>query len=240
MVKITEVNNPLHINPPRLLCDTLLSDAIPEPLPNKSHFMCIVGGPGQGKTSTMVSLLTSIGANKAYRGVFENVYIFMPPNSRASLGNKLFDKHDPSKIYDELTFETLSDVYSKIKDEASQGYNSLIVLDDVGAALKNKENEKILKSIAWNRRHLRTSIWSIQQTYFSLPLNIRKGSITHLILFACKNKKEYYSVFEELIQQNKEIADAITKYIYTDKHTFMFLDCESGEIYKNFNKLIIE
>ena len=236
---ITEVDNPLHIIAPKMMCDTPLSDNIPEPLPNKSHFMVIVGAPGQGKTSTMVSLLTSIGANRAYRGVFENVYIFMPPNSRASLGNKLFDKHNPEKVYDELTTQTLNDVYEKIKQEASEGYNSLIVLDDVGASLKNKENERLLKNLIWNRRHLRTSIWSIQQTYSSLPLSMRK-SISHLIMYACRNKREYYSVFEELIQQDKEDADSITKYIYTKPHTFMFLDCESGEIYKNFNKLIVE
>lgn len=238
-MRIQEIDNPLHIVAPKLLCDTPLSDNIPSPLPNKSHFMVIIGAPGQGKTSTMVSLLTSIGANKAYRGVFENVYIFMPPNSRASLGNKLFDKHNPEKVYDELTSETLNDVYEKIKQEASEGFNSLIVLDDVGSALKSKENERLLKNIVWNRRHLRTSIWSIQQTYSSLPLTIRK-SISHLICYSCRNKREYHSIFDELIQQDKDDADEITRYIYTAKHTFMFLNCESGEIYKNFNKLIIE
>ena len=59
-------------------------------------------------------------------------------------------------------------------------------------------------------------------------------------MYACRNKREYYSVFDELIQQDKEDADSITKYIYTKPHTLMFLDCESGEIYKNFNKLIVE
>lgn len=55
-MRISEVDNPLHITPPKLLCDTPLSDKIPDPLPNKSHFMVIVGSPGSGKTSTMVSL----------------------------------------------------------------------------------------------------------------------------------------------------------------------------------------
>lgn len=235
---ITEIENPLHIIPPKLLCDTLLSDSIPAPLPDKTHFMAIIGAPGQGKTSTMVSLLTSIGSNRAYRGVFENVYFFMPPNSRASLANKLFENHNPEKLYDELTPETLQDCYDKIKHEASEGYNSLIILDDVGSALKRSENERLLKNIVWNRRHLRTSVWSIQQTFTSMPLSIRK-SIDHLILYSCKNKKEYYSVFDELIHESKDTADEITKYIYTNKHNFMFID-SSGNIYKNFNKLVID
>ena len=47
-MKIEEVDNPLHIIAPKMLCDTPLSDNIPAPLPNKSHFMVIVGAPGQG------------------------------------------------------------------------------------------------------------------------------------------------------------------------------------------------
>jgi GTPase SAR1 family protein len=234
---ITEESSEFHITPPVLLCDTPLSDLIPKILPNKHHFLCIVGSPGSGKTSTMVSLLTSTGKNKAYRKVFENIYFVIPPNSRASLANKIFEKHDPDKIYDELTQETLQDIHEKIKHEASEGYNSLIVLDDVGASLKNKANEEMLKKIIWNRRHLRTSIWSIQQTFTSLPLTIRK-SISHIIMCGMpKNKKEYLSVFEELIHSPKEEADHIAQYVFKNKHDSMYISIEDNKIYRNYNLL---
>ena len=236
-MKIEEQENKFHITPPVLTYDKPLCESIPSILPNKHHFLSIVGSPGSGKTSTMVSLLTSTGDNKAYRKVFEKIYFVMPPNSRASLANKIFEKHDPEKIYDELTPEVLKDIYERIKTEASEGYNSLIVLDDVGASLKIKANEELLKKIIWNRRHLKTSIWSLQQTYTSMPLTIRK-SISHIIITGLpKNKKEYLSVFEELIHMNKDEADQIATYVFQNKHDSLYIDIESGHIYRNYNRL---
>ena len=239
-MKITEEENEFHICPPKLICDIPLSDAIPKMLPRVHHFLTIQGSPGSGKTSTMVSLLTSTGSNKAYRRVYENIYFIMPPNSRASLANKIFERHDPEKIYDELTYENLQDIYTKIQHEASEGYNSLIVLDDVGASLKGgKSIEDLLKKIIWNRRHLHTSIWSIQQTYSSMPLSIRK-SISHIIITGLpKNKREYQSIFDELIHMNKEESDQIANYTFKNKHDSLYIDIEGGKIYRNFNLLNI-
>lgn len=243
MVKISEEKNELHISPPTMLCDAVLSDKIPYPLPNRNHILVITAPPGGGKTSSMVSLLTSRGNNKAYRKVFENVFFVMPPNSRASLQSSLFEKHDPEKIYDELTTEVLIDIHKKLKEEASQGFNSLVILDDVGGMLKVKSNEILLRDMVFNHRHLRTSFWILQQTYTSLPLSIRK-CITHLMMFAgcMKNKKEYQSIFEELIDMDKHLADQVVQYVFKsrNKHDFIFLDKNDREIFRNFNKLFIE
>lgn len=240
MLRISEEQSDFHIRPPLLSCDTPLSDHIPPIFPNKHHFLTIIGSPGSGKTSTMVSLLSSTGKNKAYRGVFENVFFVMPPNSRASLQNKLFEKHDPTKVYDELTPEVLQDIYKRIKEEASEGYNSLIILDDVRSSLKLKQNEELLKRIIWNRRHLRTSIWSIQQTFTSMPLTIRK-SISHIIMVGMpKNKKEYQSVFDELMHMNKDEADQIANYAFKSKHDSLYINIDDSEIYRNYNVLKIE
>ena len=239
MVKISEENNHLKIKPSKMICDMPLGDDIPAPLPRKNHILCICAPPGGGKTTSMVSLLTGKGDYKAYRKVFHNIYFIMPPNSRASLQNKLFEKHDPEKIYDELTREVLLDIHAKLKAEASEGFNSLVILDDVGACLKNKECEELLRQMVFNHRHLRASFWILQQTYTSLSLSIRK-CITHLMSFAVKNKKEYQSQFEELMDLDKKIADQIVQYVFKNKHDFLFLSKEDREIYRNFNKLNIE
>jgi hypothetical protein len=242
MVKITEEKNDLHIIPPVMICDAPLSEDIPAPLPSKNHVLVINAPPGGGKTSSMVSLLTSKGKNKAYRKVFHNVYFVMPPNSRASLQNTIFEKHDPEKIYDELSPEVLLDIHEKLMNEASEGYNSLVILDDVGSYLKSKENETLLRNMVFNHRHLRSSFWILQQNFTSLPLSIRK-CITHCMMFkgCMKNKKEYQSIFDELIDMDKKLADQVVQYVFKskNKHDFMFIDKNEREMYRNFNKLIL-
>jgi energy-coupling factor transporter ATP-binding protein EcfA2 len=239
MVHISEEPNDFKIIPPKMLCDETLSDDIPPMLPNRNHFLYLAGAMGSGKSSTVVSLLTAKGANKAYRKVFHNIYFIIPPNSRASLASKLFQNHPEDKIYDELNPETLQDIHNKVMMESSEGFNSLVILDDVAYALKKKFNEEGLEKLIKNHRHLRTSVWIIGQTFVSLPLSIRK-CISHMIMVGKpRNKKEYESVFEELMDMNKNEADAVMRYVFQDKHDQLYMDKWSGNLYRNFNKLNI-
>ena len=240
MVKITEHESDFKIHAPKMLCDEVLSDEIPAMLPNKNFVMYIAGAMGSGKSSSVVSLLTGKGANKAYRKVFENIYFVIPPNSRASLAGSLFMKHPEDKMYDELNSQTLNDIHSKLMKESSEGYNSLVVLDDVAYALKKKENSEGLEKIVKNHRHLRCSLMIIGQTFNSLPLSIRKV-ISHLLLCgAPRNKKEYISMFDEMLDIPKHEADEIMQYVFKNKHDQLFLDKWNGALYRNFNKLHIE
>ena len=53
---------------------------------------------------------------------------------------------------------------TRIKDEDKE-YNNCIIFDDMGAYLKNKETKQLLKELIYNRRHLRTSINFLVQTF---------------------------------------------------------------------------
>ena len=53
---------------------------------------------------------------------------------------KLFDKLLDENKYEELSFENLNDVMTRIKDEDKE-YNYCIIFDDMGAYLKNKETK---------------------------------------------------------------------------------------------------
>ena len=235
---ITEHENPLKVIAPKMHCDTSLGDDIPEPCP-KGHFMWgVMGGPGRGKSSYMISLLTAKGANKVYRKVFHNIWFCIPENSMASVGSSIFKDHDDEKIFHELSVRNLDTIKTQVEREALEGYNSLLVIDDQTAYLKDKGVERLLRYLIFNRRHLRLSIFLLAQSYNQLPLSIRK-TLSHFTMFAPANKKETLSVFEELIFLPKDVAENLVRYVFKNKHDTLFGNTLDGSLYRNFNRLHI-
>ena len=237
MVKITEHENDLHITPPKMLCDVELGE-IPQPMPDKAFFMMLIGSAGSGKTSFLVSLLTQRKPT-IYRKVFENIFVVAPSHSLASIKSNIFRNHTQDKIFNELNPETLATIKSKVLKEANEGYNSLLIIDDQTVHLKAPHNEKLLKDLIYNRRHYHLSIILCVQSYTATPLTLRK-TISHGVLFKPKNKREFESVFEEVLFQPKHIIEEVSKHVYKKAHDFLFCDVNNGELYKNFNKLDIQ
>ena len=52
---------------------------------NAYSFDVIIGKPGSGKTSLLISFLSAKGSNKIYRKCFDNILLVMPSHSRNSL-----------------------------------------------------------------------------------------------------------------------------------------------------------
>ena len=223
---------------PTFNCDYSLGDKIPEPLPRGSFFWSIIGAPATGKSSYLISLLSARRPNRAYRGVFEDVYFVIPTASQASLGSSLFLDHDQTKIFPELDGGALTEIMSRVEVSAAEGFSSLLVLDDCTASLKDKEVEKILRRMAFNRRHLHLSIFLLSQNYNQIPLSIRK-TFSHFTIFKSPNKKEFENVFVELIYQPRDVADDIVRFVYKEKRDTLFGDVASGKLYRNFNLLRI-
>ena len=91
-------------------------------------------------------------------------------------------------MHDELTYGVLDDILESIKEDSEEKYNSLLILDDVTATLKNKELYILLKRTIYNRRHHRISIMILVQSYNAMPPSIRKA-ISHFISYKPRNKK---------------------------------------------------
>ena len=237
-MKITEYTNDLDYNPPPMLCDKPLSEKIKEPLPRTAHFMSIIGAPGSGKSSLMLSMLTH---PEMYKKVFHNIYVVVPKNSRDSMPGEPFKDHPPEKLFDELTFSVLDYVENQCKTESVEKHYSLLILDDCAAELKKMPIENMLKRLVWNRRHLRLSIWILSQSYISIPLSIRKA-VSHLVMFRPRNKKETEALFSELLMLPKEQQESLVNHIFPEgeSHGFLFLDTNNGKIHKRFNYLQIE
>jgi hypothetical protein len=156
----------------------------------------------------------------------------MPPSSARSLTKNIFEEHD--KMFDDLDVSTLDTILDRTRESTKEKLNSLVIIDDFGAALKDNEIQRQFNEFIWNRRNLRTSIWTLVQSYISVPLQLRKA-VSHIIAYKPRNKIEFHTIFEELVQLPREIADSLSRFIFDIKYNFVFLDCTSGKIYKNFD-----
>ena len=83
--------------------------SIPDPLPKKSMAMYIVGAPGSGKTSLLLSLLLS---KTAYLKKFDKVYLMS--GSLQTLPPELIANLPPDQVFDEYNIDS---IYEKVKEE---------------------------------------------------------------------------------------------------------------------------
>jgi len=173
-----------------LTCDNDLK-GIPPPLPahDGGHFALIISGkPKSGKSTLALGLLTSKGKHRVYRGKFDNIIIFVPKHSLSSLKHNPFKALSPEKVFSELTTENLTKAYEMVKSNAESGETTLIFLDDMASSLKqNMKTQELFNRICFNRRHLKTSVMFLVQTFKSIPVNCRKTA-SHVILFKNFNK----------------------------------------------------
>ena len=135
---------------------------------NSYNFSAFIGKPGSGKTSLLISMLSGKKHNKIFRKCFNNVLLVMPTASIESMKNNIFKKHHEDKMYNELNYTTINDIYNKLNTYSSDKENTLLIMDDVGASLKDSSIQKILKTIIYNRRHLKCSIIMLCQSYLSI------------------------------------------------------------------------
>lgn len=240
MIKIKK-SDKIEITPPCFKCDYNLTEHL-ENYPQFSHLnkfntTAIIGKPGMGKTSTLISILSQKGDNKIYHKVFDFVYIIMPSQSRASLSKNIFEKHHPSRLFDDLTLENLQRIYDAIEENSTNKKTSLVVYDDVTSNLKNKEIQSLLKKMSYNRRHLKLVQMFLIQSWIAVPLTIRK-LFSNLIIFK-PAKLEWMKIVSETIEQDDDIAMALLD-LYEDPHDYIFVNVTNQKMYLNQDELVIE
>jgi predicted ATP-binding protein involved in virulence len=108
-----------------------------------NNFTVIVGKMGQGKTSLLTNLVKNV-----FNKCFENIYLIMPENSRTSIENDIFSKHLPAdQLYDTLTEAGLTEIYERLQESSKEKENSMLILDDFQAQLKETPIIKVLQKI---------------------------------------------------------------------------------------------
>ena len=168
--------------------------------------------------------------------VFDHVYLFQPSHSRASIKNDIFKKHDEDKMFDELTYEDLDDVIDRIKGTEKKE-NSVIIFDDMSAYLKNKETLRLFKELIFNRRHLRTSIYFLNQTFFSVPKELRR-LFSNIFVFKV-SRNEMGNLFDEVVEQDnvKQLMPEISKLVYDKPYQYLFINTDQQKFYKGFDRI---
>lgn len=234
MIQIKKNDAPKFIK-----CDFVCDDPLHEKLNkyeltkflNQHSTTLLIGKPKSGKTSLMYSLMKGL-----LRKVFHNIFLFQPSDSRYSMKDKIFDSLPEDQKFEELDYESLSICINRIKDEPKE-YNNCIIIDDLTAHLKNKDVQKILKELIYNRRHLRTSIYFLSQTWYAVPKDIRR-LFNNIFVFRT-SKNELTSIFEEVVEQKKEIINEISKIVYDKPFNYLFINTESQRLFKNFDEIEI-
>lgn len=197
---------------------------------NNHSTTLFIGRPGSGKTSLLYSFFKS---KDVFKHTFDKVFLFQPSQSRESMKDKLFDKIPDEQKFEELNLQNLNEVEDMLSE-----HNNVILFDDMGAYLKDKNIKKKLKELVFNRRHKHLSIIFLCQTYMSLEKDIRK-LFSNLFIFKC-SKKELETIFDEHVELPNEYVLPLMKVIYDKPYQYLFINTDSQRLFKGFDELLIE
>jgi replicative DNA helicase len=200
-----------------------------------SSFNVIIGRPGQGKTSLMTYFVKNI-----FKKCFESIYVFMPFNSRASIENDIYGKHLPEEqLFDSLTAENLENVYQQLQENSSEGYHSLLCIDDYQAQLKQPDIIFVLNKIITKMRHLRCSIFLLQQNWQALVKPLRE--LVSNVIFFYLGKSQLTKLFDEVIPMDKDKYQQLVDLCFKDPHDWILINLhKSRNIYRNFDLIEYE
>jgi hypothetical protein len=201
---------------------------------NKHSANLLCGRAGSGKTSLLFSMFKS---PDIFKKVFHNIFLFQPFASASSVKNNVFDAIDEDQKFNELNEENLTGVMETVRNEDKK-YNNCIIFDDMTAYLKYGEVEKLLKELVFNRRHYRTSIFFLVQSYVSVPSQIRK-LFSNLFIFKV-SKKELETIRDEILEAiPKDCVGELAKLVFDKPHEYLFINADSQRLFKKFDEIII-
>jgi len=239
---ITELKNDLpQIKPVKEIMSIYINGINPN-IPNRNGFIyALIGSPGSGKSSLLLSLFRS---RNYYKNKFNHIYLITPESSFLSVKDHPFENH--AKVYHELNSDTLENIYNELveikKECLESNYeieHACVIVDDYASDLKDKELIKALKQLLIKSRHIGCSFIFTLQAYNLFPLVLRK-LLTNISLFKPKNKIELDSVRRELINLNEEDTIELMNYVFSEEYSHLDVDTNTNILRKNFNKLLIK
>lgn len=236
-IKVLEKPN---IKKVKMLCDNCIDPKLKmypmvEDAFSTASFNIIVGRMGYGKTSLITSFMKTI-----FKKAFENVFVIIPPNSRASIENDIYGKNLPEdQIYDTLTEEGLTDIYNRLQESSNEGYNSILIIDDFQAQMKDANIVKALQKIITKMRHLRVSIWLLQQNFQALTKSLRELA-SNLIIYNL-GKSQLTKIFDEVIELPKDKYQELIDLAFKEKHDWLLFNFHrSKKVYRMFDEIIFQ
>jgi KaiC/GvpD/RAD55 family RecA-like ATPase len=205
---------------------------------NRYGLNTIIGKPGTGKTSMLINWISSKADDRVWRKCFHKIYLIMPASSRGSLKDDVFSKLNPERVHEELTHEVLDKIHRELEESTKEGHKSLIIMDDVTAALKDKELQRKLRLIVYNSRHLKVVTTILMQSVISLPRELR-SMVSNIVVYK-PSRIPWETLVSEHIEVKKETSIELFHQIFREPHDFMFLNTQTGHIYRNGDRVIIK
>jgi DNA replication protein DnaC len=239
MITIKQLKKP-KLGDIKMNCDKVIHKKLTEfPMTNDAwstnNFTVIVGKMGQGKTSLLTNLVKNV-----FNKCFENIYLIMPENSRTSIENDIFTKHLPAdQLHDTLTEEGLTEIYERLQESSKEKENSLLIIDDFQAQLKETQIIKVLQKIVTKMRHLRTTIFLLQQNFQALQKPLSE-LVSNLIIFNV-GKSQLEKIFNEIVQMDKEKYEKLIKIAFVEPHDWILINFHrSKKIYRMFDEIVFD
>lgn len=210
-------------------------EGVEPPLPSHCFAMLLSGTPGSGKTSLLVSLLTS---KHAYKRKFSRIYYFSP--SMSTLPETFTSKLHPGRVFSSL--DALPDVLKEIGDLKETGEKALIVIDDLVKELNGDYKKEVLNLLN-NRRHQGGGVCValVTQKLRSVPLAIR-NACDSVFFFSLKNRREINDLFDDCISSflSRVEFETVVKHCTGEPYCFLYTNIRAGKLYKRFNELRFE
>lgn len=235
-----EVLDKPNLKKVKMNCDDCIDERLnkypmSEDLWGHTSFNIILGKMGQGKTSLATNLIKTV-----FKKCFHHIIVFIPATSRESIENDIYGRYIPDEdLYDDLTEETLDEVLEKITERSSNGEYTLLLIDDFQAALKNPVIINTLQKIITRMRHLRTTIFLLQQNFQKLAKFLRE-LVTNVITFNI-GKSQLNKLFDEVVQMDKNKYQELIDLAFVNKNDWIAINVNgSRNIYRMFDKIEIE
>ena len=87
-------------------------------------------------------------------------------------------------------------------------------------------------------RHLRCSIWLLQQNFQALDKSLRE-LLSNVIVFDV-GKSQLEKLFEEVLTINKKLYNQLIDFVFVNNHDWICININGNKnIYKMFDKIII-
>jgi hypothetical protein len=129
-------------------------------------------------------------------------------------------------------------ITAMIEQNAEQGQQTLLILDDVASALKSGYIAKRLQHLIYAYRHFRLVVVMLVQTLRTIPLSIRKN-LTNLVVFHKPRISEWEAITHEFLEMEKDESKELYGVIFKQKYDWSLLNLGSGKVYSKFDEVMI-
>jgi Cdc6-like AAA superfamily ATPase len=211
-------------------------------LPSCHHSIALVGAPGSGKTSIMVSLVTSMKKNsRVYSGCYDHVIICANDTSIRSIADDPFKNIPTDQRHPEFNDAFLDYFEELVKTTSANDKDVLCIIDDACSRLRsNKRLHDRFLNLMLVRRHLKFSVMILCQDILQLSPAIR-NALNGIVLFRQINNTRMNLIREEYLDMSVEKYREFIKFAFQNPHDFLYISFKTTPptFYRNFKKIII-